>query len=70
MKAMVYKSTGSWYQVKDGSGQVFNARIPGKFKMDGLTSTNPIAVGDVVTVENRHEEDGGANITNIPDRNN
>jgi len=70
MKAMVYKSTGSWYQVKDGSGQVFNARIPGKFKMDGLTSTNPIAVGDIVTVENSSEEDGGAIITAIADRHN
>jgi len=70
MKAMVYKSTGSWYQVKDETGQFLNARMPGKFKMDGLTSTNPIAVGDIVTVENSSEEDGGAIITAIADRHN
>lgn len=46
MKATVYKSTGSWYIVKNDSGKQFNARILGKFKIDGLTSTNPIAVGD------------------------
>ena len=50
MDALVYKSTGSWYQVKDETGKQFNARILGKFKMDGFTSTNPIAVGDRVVI--------------------
>lgn len=70
MKAMVYKSTGSWYQVKVDTGEFLNARMPGKFKMDSLTSTNPIAVGDIVTVENSSEEVGGAIITAIADRRN
>jgi ribosome biogenesis GTPase len=55
MIATVYKSTGSWYIVKNESGKVYNARIKGKFKIDGFTSTNPLAVGDVVNIEN--EED-------------
>jgi ribosome biogenesis GTPase len=52
MQAIVYKSTGSWYIVKNEGGQFFNARIKGKFKIDNITSTNPIAVGDVVEIEN------------------
>ena len=77
MKATVYKSTGSWYVVKasdglDPSGQLktFNARMLGKFKMDGLTSTNPIAVGDMVDIEMENELEGGVTITKIYDRTN
>ena len=51
MNATVYKSTGSWYIVKDDAGQQYNARMLGKFKIDGLTSTNPIAVGDHVIID-------------------
>ena len=51
MMATVYKSTGSWYIVQDENGKVFNARIKGKFKMDNITSTNPVAVGDVVLAD-------------------
>ena len=51
MNATVYKSTGSWYIVKDDAGQQYNARMLGKFKIDGLTSTNPIAVGDQVNID-------------------
>jgi len=50
MNATVYKSTGSWYQVKDETGKQYNARMLGKFKIEGLTSTNPIAVGDHVVI--------------------
>ena len=70
MKALVYKSTGSWYQVKDEAGKPFNARILGKFKMDGLTSTNPIAVGDIVNIEMENENEGSVTITEIEDRKN
>jgi len=55
MIATVYKSTGSWYIVKNESGKVYNARIKGKFKIDGFTSTNPLAVGDVVNIENEDD---------------
>ena len=69
MKALVYKSTGSWYIVKNDLGESFNARIKGVMKIEGITSTNPIAVGDHVTVDMEDEEDVGT-ISNIEDRKN
>ena len=57
MQALVYKSTGNWYQVKNKEGQSFKARLKGKFKIDEITSTNPIAVGDIVEIENETEEE-------------
>ncbi len=69
MRALVYKSTGSWYQVKDTDGFMHNARIVGKLKIGGITSTNPIAVGDWVEIENQKEEESTI-ITTVHDRNN
>ena len=52
MKGLVYRSTGSWYIVKDEQGDFWNARIKGKLKIDKhISSTNPVAVGDVVDVK-------------------
>ena len=68
MKATVYKSTGSWYMLKDDNGNSFPARILGKFKNDGLTSTNPIAVGDRVTIDSdidRKENESEISLTII-----
>jgi ribosome biogenesis GTPase len=48
MTGIVYKSTGSWYSVKTNQNEFFECRIKGKFRMQGIKSTNPIAVGDVV----------------------
>ena len=48
MTGLVYKSTGSWYAVKTDANEVYECRIKGKFRMKGIKSTNPIAVGDVV----------------------
>ena len=70
MKALVYKSTGSWYVVKTEEGRVLNARIKGIFKIDGLTSTNPIAVGDEVDVDMENELEDTAMIVTIYDRKN
>ena len=70
MLARVYKSTGSWYLVKTESGVVYNARIKGIFKIDGITSTNPVAVGDIVEIEPEDESDNIASINNIADRKN
>lgn len=69
MRALVYKSTGSWYQVKTEDGQALSARIVGKLKLDGITSTNPIAVGDWVEIENEQEANSVI-ITKIHDRRN
>ncbi|MFI5132722.1 MAG: ribosome small subunit-dependent GTPase A [Chitinophagales bacterium] len=70
MKALVYKSTGSWYTVKDESGKFHNARMKGIFKMDEITSTNPVAVGDEVDIEIESEIENTAMITEIHDRRN
>jgi ribosome biogenesis GTPase len=70
MKATVYKSTGSWYTVKDESGKWHNARMKGIFKLDEITSTNPIAVGDEVRIEVENEVENTATITEILDRRN
>lgn len=48
MQGIVYKSTGSWYQVKAEDGQFYDCRIKGRFRIQGIKSTNPIAVGDQV----------------------
>lgn len=70
MIATVYKSTGSWYIVKDEKGQQFNARMLGKFKIAGFKSTNPIAVGDMVNIETENDLEGSVTITEIKDRKN
>jgi len=70
MKATVYKSTGSWYVVKSENDTVYNARIKGKFKIEGITSTNPIAVGDHVEIEMENEGEGSVVINKIIDRKN
>lgn len=69
MKALVYKSTGSWYVVKNDDGEEFNARIKGRFKIDDITSTNPIAVGDIVDI-NKEDGEESIVITGIRDRKN
>jgi ribosome biogenesis GTPase len=70
MNALVYKSTGSWYVVKNEDGEFFNARIKGKFKIDNITSTNPVAVGDVVEVNREDTEEGAVVIKAIEERKN
>jgi ribosome biogenesis GTPase / thiamine phosphate phosphatase len=70
MQGIVYKSTGSWYTVKDEYGKIWNARMKGVFKLDGITSTNPIAVGDVVDFEEENSKEQTVMITRIHDRKN
>lgn len=71
MKGTVYKSTGSWYLVKAENGNYFNCRIKGKFRIKGIKSTNPVAVGDKVEfdVEEKAEEVVGV-IKKIRERDN
>lgn len=70
MKALVYRSTGSWYDVKDEAGKKWKARLKGVFRIDSITSTNPIAVGDWVFFEPEAEGENIAMITGIEDRRN
>src|SRR4051812_19959772 len=60
MKALIYKSTGSWYFAKNEEGRQYNARIKGVLKISGLTSTNPIAVGDLVEMEIENDQENTA----------
>lgn len=68
MTGLVYKSTGSWYTVKADDGTFYECRIKGKFRIKGITSTNPVAVGDVVDFD--IEENNNGVITNIHERKN
>lgn len=71
MKAIIYKSTGSFYTAIDEAGVVWIARARGKFKIDStIRSTNPIAVGDEVTLQIENEADRTAIITAIGKRRN
>ena len=63
MKGLVVKNTGSWYTVRTDDGQLIDCKIKGNFRLKGIRSTNPVAVGDRVTVAD-------AFITDIEDRRN
>jgi ribosome biogenesis GTPase len=71
LKAIIYKSTGSWYFCKTEDGRIWNARTKGKFKIDKeITSTNPIAVGDHVDVVLEDELENSLMIIGIDARKN
>lgn len=71
MTGTVYKSTGSWYTVKTENGKSFECRIKGKFRLKGIKSTNPIAVGDHVDFELETKNDEVTGVINkIHDRTN
>ena len=68
-KGLVIRNTGSWYTVKaDDGGQLFDCKIKGNFRLKGIRSTNPIAVGDRVSIS--VQPGGAAFITAIEDRRN
>ena len=64
MHGLVIKNTGSWYTVLTDDGQLFECKVKGNFRIKGIRSTNPVAVGDRVTVD----DEGW--ITDIDDRRN
>lgn len=71
MTGLVYKSTGSWYTVRVEDGSFYECRIKGKFRIKGIKSTNPVAVGDVVDFDAEETADTVTGIiTNIHDRKN
>jgi ribosome biogenesis GTPase len=71
MRGTVYKSTGSWYTVKTTNGKFYECRIKGRFRLQGIKSTNPIAVGDKVDfeLETKNNTETGV-INRIEDRKN
>ena len=68
MHGLVIKNTGSWYVVKTDDGVEINCKIKGNFRLKGIRTTNPIAVGDLVTI--LPNADGTAFITAIDTRKN
>lgn len=70
MKGVVFKSTGSWYNVKLEDGNFTECRIRGKMKLAKLKVTNPIAVGDIVELELDPNHEGTGIITSIEKRSN
>ncbi len=71
MTGIVYKSTGSWYTIKSSEGNFIECRIKGKFRLKGIKSTNPVAVGDVVDYELEETSDVlSGTITKIHERKN
>ena len=74
MKGLVVKNTGSWYTVRMDDGQLLDCKIKGNFRLKGIRSTNPVAVGDRVTVnveeKEERKEDRFGWITDIEDRRN
>lgn len=73
MKGLVVKNTGSWYTVRTDDGQLLDCKIKGSFRLKGIRSTNPVAVGDRVTITtppSKGGAGGGSFITDIEDRRN
>lgn len=68
MKGLVVKNTGSWYTVRTNEGYDVESKIKGRFRLKGIRTTNPVAVGDRVEIEENRE--GTAFITAIEDRKN
>ena len=55
MKGLVIKNTGSWYTVRTEDGKDIESKIKGNFRLKGIRTTNPIAVGDYVQIETNQE---------------
>jgi len=68
LKGVVIKSTGSWLTVKTAENVIYNCRIKGKFRIQGIKSTNPIAVGDLVAFD--LEDDDSGTIHKVEERKN
>lgn len=69
MTGLIIKNTGSWYVVRTDDGQLFDCKVKGNFRLKGIRSTNPVAVGDRVSIS--VQPDGvTALIESIEDRRN
>jgi len=69
MQGLITKSTGSWYQVQLPDGQRIDCRIKGKFRIRGIVTTNPVAVGDIVDIEMEPDQETGVIINLHPRKN-
>ncbi len=69
-EGIIWRSTGSWYEVRDQEGEFINCRLKGNFKIKGLKVTNPLAVGDRVKFTKENTEEINGMITEILPRKN
>ncbi|MGF7215849.1 ribosome biogenesis GTPase [Spirosoma lacussanchae] len=69
-EGLIIRSTGSWYDVRNVDGHIYQGRLKGKFKIKGLKVTNPIAVGDRVVFDVEDEAENTVIITDIVSREN
>lgn len=69
LNGLVIKSTGSWHQVLAENKEIYSCKIKGRFRIQGLRTTNPVAVGDQVKIEIDEEQKTGV-ITQLKDRKN
>ena len=63
MRGLVIRNTGSWYQVKTDDGKLVDCKIKGNFRLKGIRSTNPIAVGDYVQIIINNEREFTSNVS-------
>lgn len=69
-KGKIIKSTGKWYNIELNDGSIVKGRIRGKIRLDGLRTTNPIAVGDIVLLHEKSDEEGNRLILDFENRRN
>ena len=62
MRGIVTKSTGSWYEVECEDGLSLKCRLRGRLRLEGVRTTNPLAVGDIVTLEYEGAADAGRGV--------
>lgn len=69
-RGKVLKSTGKWYTVELEDGSIVSCRIRGKLRLEGLSTTNPIAVGDIVALDDKLDDEGKRTISDFEERTN
>ncbi len=70
LEGTVIRSTGSWYDIKTADGKIYKGRLRGKFKLQGIKATNPIAVGDQISFYMENEVENTVVINQIEERKN
>lgn len=70
MRGVVVKSTGSWYEVECDDGLSLRCRLRGRLRLEGVRTTNPLAVGDTVTLEKEGDDGNRGVITSLEPRRN
>ncbi len=68
LKGLVIKSTGKWYEVRGNDHKTYQCQVRGKIRLEGRSTTNPVAAGDIVDFDIENESEG--NITHIHQRKN